>query len=350
MAISNEVLNTTFANLQGPSKNAFMRSNELWASLQSKAQVSISGGSYFERTFSGGAPARGVGIFVGDELLNMTRQQQIRRYQVEPHRLVVAINIPKKELEMNSGDAAVVRLIKEYPKSTLEAAGCDINSYLLTGASRGLVFTSSELYGLTTLNGDFGAGIGTGVTNGLLDFQAPNLQVQNVQNVLKSDSYYHFNQYAASAAWATDGMEIVRKTYRKCGHYANGKAPDLMIMDDDSFTNFEADKLANVRVRLVEDRTEKTDTLALNHGIAKVFSSIDLDRTLATFTTAAAQNGICYILNTDHMELCMQAKPKLTPFTERVGDQDVVTALFEVQFNMLVTNFPAQGVATNTAV
>ena len=113
MAITTEVLNTTFADLRGPLVNSFLRSNELFESLMSKAKMPMEGGSYIERSFAGGAPARGVGIYVGDELLNMTRRQQINRYQVEPHRLVVAINIPKKELMFNSGKLAVIRLIEE---------------------------------------------------------------------------------------------------------------------------------------------------------------------------------------------------------------------------------------------
>ena len=63
----------------------------------------MEGGTKIERSFSGGAPARGVGVYVGDELLNMTRRQQIRKFEVEPHRLVMAINIPKRELAQNSG-------------------------------------------------------------------------------------------------------------------------------------------------------------------------------------------------------------------------------------------------------
>ena len=66
MAISTEVLNTTFADLRGPLINSFVRSNELFDSLMTKAKMPMEGGSYIERSFAGGAPARGVGSFVGD--------------------------------------------------------------------------------------------------------------------------------------------------------------------------------------------------------------------------------------------------------------------------------------------
>ena len=349
MAISTEILNTTFSDLRGPLVNSFVRSNELFEALMSKARMPMEGGSLIERSFAGGAPARGVGIYVGDELLNMTRRQQIKRYKVEPHRLVVAINIPKKELMFNSGKLAVIRLIEEYPQTTMESAKADINKFLLTGVSRGLVFQTAELRGLLTLNGQNGSGVGTGVTNGLLDFVAPASQTDTVQDVAKSSSYYHFNQYNDITAWATDGMTQLRKTYRQCAHYAGGpsKGPDVVIMDDSTFSNFEDSRLNLVRVSVVEDKTERSNTLDLSLGLASVKSSIDID--LADFTGAAA-DGVSYILNSDYLEFPLSEAPMISDFKERVGDQDVVTALFSMQGNLISTKVPAQGVVSGGSV
>jgi len=351
MAISTEILNTTFADLRGPLINSFIRSNELLDALMTKARMPSEGGSLIERSFAGGAPARGVGVFVGDELLNMTRRQQTKRFQVEPHRIVAAINIPKKELLFNSGKLAVIRLIEDYPQTTLEGAKSDLNAYLLTGASRGLVFQTADLAGFLSMNGQFSAGSGTGVTNGLLDFQITTAQTDTVQNVAKSTSYSHFNQYGAITSWATDGLPTLRKTYRQCAHYAGGmgKGPDLVVMDDDTYTNFEDSRLSLVRVALVEDKTEKTNMLGLELGVAKVYSSIDLNRLSPSFT-GVAQNGVTYILNTDFIEMPLMEAPSITPFSERVGDQDVVTAIFSMQGNIICTKTPAQGCVSGGAL
>jgi hypothetical protein len=351
MAISTEILNTTFADLRGPLINSFIRSNELLDALMTKARMPSEGGSLIERSFAGGAPARGVGVFVGDELLNMTRRQQTKRFQVEPHRIVAAINIPKKELLFNSGKLAVIRLIEEYPQTTLEGAKSDLNAYLLTGASRGLVFQTADLAGFLSMNGQFSSGSGTGVTNGLLDFQITTAQTDTVQNVAKSTSYSHFNQYGAITSWATDGLPTLRKTYRQCAHYAGGmgKGPDLVVMDDDTYTNFEDSRLSLVRVALVEDKTEKTNMLGLELGVAKVYSSIDLNRLSPSFT-GVAQNGVTYILNTDFIEMPLMEAPSITPFSERVGDQDVVTAIFSMQGNIICTKTPAQGCVSGGAL
>lgn len=345
MSISTEVLNTTFADLRGPLVNSFVRSNELFDALDAKARMPMESGSYIERTFTGGAPARGVGVFVGDELLNMTRRQQVKKFQVEPHRLVVAINIPKKELLYNSGKLAVIRLIEEYPQTVMEAAKADINKYLLTGVSRGLVFQTAELKGLMTLNGQFSTGIGAGVTNGLLDFATPASQTETVQSVAKSSSYFHFNNYLDIATWATDGLIDLRKVYRQCSHYAGGigKGPDLVVMDDDTYANFEETRRSQIRISMVEDKTSKSNMLGLELGVAKVYSSIDLDR--GDFSGAAA-DGVTYMLNTDYFEFPMHEAPQIGKFEERVGDQDVVTALFSMQGNLICTKLPAQGVVS----
>tara|TARA_A100001391_G_scaffold201928_1_gene190207 strand:- start:33 stop:1091 length:1059 start_codon:yes stop_codon:yes gene_type:complete len=350
MSISTEVLNTTFADLRGPLVNSFVRSNELFDALNTKARMPMEGGSFIERSFSGGAPARGVGVYVGDELLNMTRRQQVKKFQVEPHRLVVAVNIPKKELQMNSGKLAVIRLIEEYPQTVMEGVKADINAYMLTGASRGIVFQTAELKGLMTLNGQVSSGIGTGVTNGLLDFDTPANQTDTVQNVAKSSSYFHFNQHAAITSWASHGLSRLRQAYRQAAHYAGGpgKGPDLCIMDDDTYANFEAFKRDAVRIQLIEDKTEKSNMLGLDLGVAKVYSSLDLDRTASTFS-GSASNGVAYILNTDYIEMPMHEAPNISEFKERVGDQDVVTAIFSMQANLICTKLPAQAAVSGGA-
>lgn len=349
MTISTELLNTTFADLRGPLVNSFVRSNELFEALNSKARMPMEGGTKIERSFSGGAPARGVGVYVGDELLNMTRRQQIRKFEVEPHRLVMAINIPKRELAQNSGKLAIIRLIEEYPQTAMEAAKADLNKYLLTGSSRGLAFNTSELLGFLTLNGGSSSGIGTGVTHGLLDFVAPESQDQVVQNVKKSSTYFHFNQHEdISGSFSTSGMSILRRVYRKCAHYAGGigKGPDMIFMDDDVYTQFEDVRSANVRVQLVDDKIDKSNTLGLSLGLATVTSSIDLDRSIMG---GDAADGATYMLNTDYLEFPMLEAPNVSEFKERVGDQDVVTAIFAMQGNLICTKLPAQGCVSGGA-
>ena len=207
-------------------------------------------------------------------------------------------------------------------------------------------------FGLLTLNGQFASGIGTGVTNGLLDFQAITAQTDTVQGVAKSSSYFHYNQFNDIGAFAANGITQLRKTYRQCSHYAGGvgKGPDLVIMDDDTYTNFEDSRRDNVRVSIVDDKIDKSNTLGLSMGIASVTSSIDLDRSDTSVFSGVAADGVTYMLNTDYIEFPMLEAPNISEFKERVGDQDVVTAIFAMQGNMICTKLVAQGVVSGGAV
>ncbi|MDI7267444.1 MAG: hypothetical protein QME96_05575 [Myxococcota bacterium] len=353
MPISDDVARTTYQDLRGPLENAFTRSTELWRHLERRAAIDMNSGTYIERTMTGAAPARGVGLFVGTEPLNMTRYQNINVYRVEPHRIAVAINIPGKDLDINDGEKGAVKLMEEYPVSVMDGVICDINSYLLTGASRGLVFATAELAGFLTLNGQFSSGIGTGVTNGVLDFSTPATQTDTVQNVAKTSTGYHFNQYGLVGGWATNGMSTMKRVYRQCAHYSgkpDSGGPDLIIMDDDTFANFEEAKAANVRVSFAEDKQEKTKAgIELSLYGAKVVSSLDLDRTLSVFSGDAA-NGVAYLLDTRWWELCFLLKPTLSDFSERVGTQDALTSLFRAHFNTICKRPVAQGAVAGGAV
>ena len=171
---------------------------------------------------------------------------------------------------------------------------------------------------------------------------------ESVQNVAKSSTYFHYNQYGDSTAFATNGMRELRACYRRCAHYAGGasKGPNLIPMDPDSYANFEDSRVGSIRTQLIEDNTHKTNLLELGLGPAKVYEALDLDR--ADFTGDAA-DGIAYLLNTEHFEFIQQVKPNVTKFTERVGDQDVVTATFEWQGQLMCLKLVAQGVVTGLA-
>jgi hypothetical protein len=144
-------------------------------------------------------------------------------------------------------------------------------------------------------------------------------------------------------------MSQLRKTYRQCAHYAGGigKGPDMIFMDDDTYTNFEDARSENVRVTLVDDKIDKSNTLGLSLGLASVTSSIDLDR--GSFSAPAA-DGVTYMLNTDYIEFPMLEAPNVSEFKERVGDQDVVTAIFAMQGNLICTKLVAQGCVSGGAV
>lgn len=348
MASSADVINTTFNDLRGPMAKSFVRGNPLWDELYRKARVKIGGGRYMERPFAGGAPARGVGVYDGDELLNGTRRQQTRGLQVEHHRLVVAINIPEKDIMQNMGKAAVIDLIDAYPEVVMDGVFGDLNHYYLTGVSRGLVFATADLRGCATLNGDITTGRGVGVSDGILDFTTAALQNQTVQSVAKSAALFYFNHWLDIPGWNINGMFQLYRGYRQAAHYAKkGRGPDIIIMGDEVYANYEQNRRNAVRVEVVESKTEKTNMLSLDFGVGKVHHDLDLDRT--EFAGDAA-DGVTYMLNSDDWELGFLQEPDIDEFKDRHGDQDVITAKFKMQGNPICKKLTTQCAITGGAV
>lgn len=347
MPVSNELINSTVSDIGSKVPDTFAYSNRFLKRLKEKSLINTysTGGTYVERAFMGGSPTTGVGLFSGDEVAPLTRVQQARKYSVEYHAVFAAISIPGKEIRQNNGKTGAWKLINQYPISTLNGWLRDWNSYWLTGVSTGFVLPTAQMAGFTTLNGQFSAGVGQGVTNGLLDFRTPAQQLtdaENVQNVVKSTVYWHFNRYFPITAFATDGETTLRRAYRNAAHSAMKPegGPDLVVMDDQTFGNYElVAKKDLIQIRLVSDKTETTNTLTNTFMLAQVYSDLDLD--LANFTGVAAA-GVTYMLNTDFFEMCQIEELKIGKFEDRLADQDALVAKMLGHFQVVCTNFPAQ--------
>jgi len=350
MSISTELLNSTFEDFKGPLVNGWQMNSPLRAMLIKKGKVSSEGGKYVERPLMTKAPARATGIFNGDEVLDRTRYKGLKRIRVDFHRVVVSINIPIKEMKQNTGKLAALSLVQAYPKTVLDGIGMDREKYLFTGKSFGMVADSAALYGYSTLNGQFTAGNGTGVENGMLDFATPAAQTETVENYAKSVADGHFNQYGDIGVVATDGQEVWRKVYRACAQYSgkpNG-GPDIIVFDDDSYGKYQGLKADLVRTMKVEDNVNKSNMLQDVFGLAGVYPSLLID--LANDFTGVALDGVGYFLNTDFIEIIQLEKPNVTSFKEVDADQDCVTAKYCEHEAMIITKMTAQGCTSGGAV
>lgn len=344
------ILNTTFADLKGPLVLAWEQAIPFYNELNKRSKVRSEGGTYIERDISGGPAARGTGVFNGNERLTRQYQEKIRRYQVEPHRIVAILEIPKKDLLFNRGRAAVISLIEAHPTETMLGAAQDMNKHLLCATTDSRVFAPAEMAGFVSLNGIWAAGVGLGVTNGLLDFATPATQTDTVQNVAKSTTISHYNQYGAITSWATNGLKVLKQTYRKAAHFSAKKqngGPALVIMDPDTFANYDETLDAKVRIAVVEDKTAKTPTTMLPFLNGFAYHDLDLDR--ANFSGAAA-NGVTYMLDMDYFEMVWHQEPEISDFEDSGPDYDTVFAKFEAMGNLICKKFPAQAAVSGGAV
>jgi hypothetical protein len=347
MAVNLELLNTTLADLRGPLEMSFAQDIRLMKEAERKSNISTEKGTYIERPIMGGSPSRATGVFVGDETLDTTRRKKINKYQVEPHRVVMAIAIPKRDMIMNSGKTGAIKMIKEYPKAAQEAFNIDLERYLLTGTvgTTGLAVDADQLYGWSTFNGQFAAGVNTGTTNGLLDMVAVASQSDTVQNVAKSQSIYHYNQYADITSFASNGDEKLRAAYRAAAHFAkdpNG-GPDFIVADDATFGRYTLSKKDIVRLQIVGGKTDDGNLLVDNLGLGRMVASQHI--VLTDFTGDAA-DGVCYGINTDFWEWVWYQKPTMSDFEDRIANQDSVIAKLEMMGGHVLTKFPAHFVVT----
>lgn len=326
MAVSLELLNSTYQDFKGPLVTTFSQNTPTRQALAKRGKISSEGGSYIERSLMTGSPSRGQGVYNGDETIDRTRYKKLNKFRVDFHRVVTAISIPKKEMAQNKGKAGVIKLIDAYPKATADGWAVDDEKFWLTGKTAGMVFDSEDFYGFLTLNGQFASGVGTGVENGYLDFADPSAQTETVQNVAKSSSDYIYNQYGDITGWSTDGVKTLRKVYRRCAQFCgrpNG-GPDLMIMDDDTFGNYQDSKQDIVRLQKVSDNTDKGNLLQDVFAVAAVYGSILID--LAADFTGVAADGVTYMVDTNWLEIVQLEKPTASDFIDGGTDQDCVVA------------------------
>ena len=86
--------------------------------------------------------------------------------------------------------------------------------------------------------------------------------------------------------------------------------------------------------------------MELTLGTAKVYYSPNLLR--ANFT-APANDGVTYFINSDYFELPLLKDITISKYTDRVGDQDVITAHAEWHGNSIATRLPPHGCVSGGA-
>lgn len=351
MAVTNDLLNTTLVDLKGPIEHSFFQKTPAYDLIVKKGTVSSEGGTLIERPIMGGSPAQGTGIFSGGETLNMARAEKTKKVTIETHRLVIPINIPKKELQKNSGKLGAIKLIDTYVDSVNGLFPIDFDRYFFGGVSAGHVFQTSELIGFNTLNGQktFASGY-TGVTAGLLEFNTPANQVSTRQNLASSTSYNYVNQYGVISSFAVDGRKVYRKVYRETAQFNPtdvNAGPDTVFMDYDSFALYEEEFESKVRIVQTQDKTDKSGNLIeLTMGSARVIAAKNI--VLTDFTGDAAE-GVAYYLTGKGLEWIWTQKPTMSNFDDRIANQDGTCAKIEMTGAPLMLGMRMQAVVTGGA-
>lgn len=341
-----DVLNSVLEEMKEPMLNSFTQRLIFWPELEKRGKNSTAKGQFISRPALTGSPARARAMKTGDEELDTTRRETSVKFLVEPTMIGAAITIPKKDMNLTSGTAAAVSLVEQYPKAFLDALNIDLEKWLLCAASANLAIDSSELAGLATLNGEFGAGEGVGMLNGWFDFATPAAQsaaAKVVQGVARNLAKYLYSQYQFIAGgWAAgDGYNRWRKLYRQCAQFSTGKGPDLIIASDGLYGNLTGSKTDLVRVSKVSDDYDG-EVLETTFMGAKVRTSQLIVPAVDFAGTGAG--GLAYFLDTRLMETIWYEKPNMSKFEFKSDRQLVATAMFAMHCQLMFQRPTAFGV------
>ncbi len=351
MAVDVGLLNTTLADLKGPIEHAFAQKTPLFDLLQKRSRISSEKGTLIERVIMGGSTTQGKGIFGGGETLAMGYTEQTKKIQLQTHRVVIPINITKLNMMQNDGKLGAIKLVDIATEAVTKLLPVDFDRFFFSGVSHGFVLATAEMQGWNTLNGQKTFATGkVGVTQGLIEFVAPTSQNDTTQNLLKSSSYNYVNQFGEISSFALDGIDTYNTVYREVAQFNPtdmNAGPDVIFADFDSFAKYEKDQRSQVRIVHTQDNRDKSGNLMeLTLGGSRFIAAKNL---ILTDFTGAAASGIAYMLSLPGIEWVWFQKPTMSSFDDRIPNQDIVTAKYEMMGCPVVTGMRMQGVVVGGA-
>lgn len=242
-----------------------------------------------------------------DKFLNGGRRQSSVRGNEYAATLLYVYDVPGQDLREASGEADLVRLIRDYPERALMDFKETIARQLVMGNGPGcssvFTFNGDEVYNPK----------GLGARSGMFEFEASSTQSNTVHGVVSNSIVGWNTQYEHITAMGGDGLKKLRKAYWSAGvqgSQSTDGSPNLLIGDRDSFENY-IDELTDF-VQFVDVNQAAKGDPAPGRNIRKGVAFQDavfypepyID--IAGFGTPAAQAGVIYGINTSKLHLRTQ--------------------------------------------
>jgi hypothetical protein len=346
-----DILNAELEDFRGPLEKQLSQEAYVFERMRKMAKVTNDHhGTYATRPISTGSPSKGTGIFSGDETLDLTRYTNKDKYELELGRIVVPCTIPIKVANLNKGRNGALKLIDEYVLEIGEYVPMDFNKFILGGTTDSLVLDAADLEGFLTMSVEHTTGRGRGLDTGVISFVAPGSQSGVVQNVSRSQANGVYTQFGDAHWSGGSGKKTLRKVYRQCAHHSGmrGKGPDLVVMDSDTFGNYDDDKEGSVRLQLINDQEDGGNKLLTENvlGQATVIDEPMLD---VSVFSGNASDGLAYILTMRHWEMFIVEDWSFSDFTDKVANADGLVAKAAFQGGWMCRRLPAQGAYTGGA-
>jgi hypothetical protein len=298
MSIGADVLASTLVDLAPGFSELFLTWHPLLKVLKERKHVDFRTlqGPFHEFTITTGGVGATTEVAGGSEEITGGRRQNAQRGDTYAPRLIHAWDVPLKDLAEANGEQDLARIIDDYPMLALDEWQQQLVQQLATGAG------NNGLSGFPTFNGDatFNPG-GVGARAGFFEFAATGSQSNVVHNLNSATVAGWENQYGDIASFPLDGRSTLRQEFLRAGRQgkALGKV-DVMFADEQTYLNYIEDLDDQVQVAKVTGDMTPGDLgtgVPFLQSATTMFLEEAIDINDAAFTTAGAQNGVCYGLN-----------------------------------------------------
>lgn len=287
-------------------------------------EVVDGGRSFSEPSITGDSAA--VGAYVGTDVLNVSQQVGLDKFQFTPAFMYGSVFMAGTELAMNSGDQAALSLLEARIEQMRKSKYNKLDQYL-NGAYGSVVTGQGNWLGLQDIVSDTNTSTiqGTGIDRSL----AANIKTRNQVDT---------TAVANAAAWNTTaaGRTLMTNLYLACSF--DNERPNLCLMTRTVFSAYNISLQANERFTDIKQKA--------GGGYPHLVFMVDCKVTYGD----NVNTGHFYFVNTNFLKFKVLKNKnfKMTDFL-RSYNQDVESALCTTG-GQLVTGAPRyHGVATGIA-
>lgn len=314
MAISQDVLYSALVDLEPGWTEQFTTWSPVFDAIIKKGNKETLESYQKEFVVTTNGPGEITGVPTGNELIARGKRNVGARGNEYPARLIYAFNVTGKELDEANGKYDLARLIADYPEMAIADFHEEIARQFVMGTGR-------DCGDFITLNGDDTYTPNGAARAGILDFVAPASQSDTVFGLVKSGGAggvtgWH-NQYADISSFAFNGRQVLRDTYNLASRQGAAKTfgkCDHMFADAGSYSNYLSSLDEPVRFSPPQNQKGDPAKPEIRDGIDFLDATMWLEDKIdpAGFSTAAANDGVIYGLNTSTWHMFLQGHGGIT--------------------------------------
>jgi len=363
MAVSQEVVVSVIEDLLPSWNETFSRYNPAWSeTLKASGGLEELKSTNKSWILTSADPGVFTEVQTSHELIQGGRTQSGVRAHAWPSFYIYATDIGLQEMRKARGERDVGQLVESVPERAALGIMDAMEQQFIMG-------DHAKLGGMPTLNGQQTYSPEGHVTQGLLEFAAPDSQTGTIFGHARNSFEGWHNQYGEMSAMNQDGLRAIRKMYRECsqqGAAALG-GPKVWMCDGASWDNY----LEVLGDRVVINDKQGYDPQAgqgsrvglpmgLDNG-AKLFTAPSFN--LAGFS-GKARNGVMYAIDCNQLGFFRQEtgdaeydgkKSGDTPFLSmrnvgRLQTSDAIRLEWLLSAGMLSKQLRTHGVMVGSAI